>query len=72
MALTLQEMALDVDEPPSRFIVKESKFGLVDCSPPSALIPTIDISLLSSASPASDEESEKLRSALDSWGCFQV
>lgn len=65
---TVHEMFLDGDEPPPRYFVKESKFGLVETSPPSAPIPTIDISLLSS-----DEELEKLRSALiNSWGCFQV
>lgn len=65
---TVHEMSLAGDEPSPGYIVKEGKFGLVDSSPPSAPIPTIDISLLSS-----DEELEKLRSALvNSWGYFQV
>ncbi|KAL3535923.1 hypothetical protein ACH5RR_004384 [Cinchona calisaya] len=67
---TVHEMALDGDEPPPRYFVKQSKFGLIDASPPLASIPTIDISLLSSND---DEELEKLRSALiNSWGCFQA
>ncbi|CAI9100898.1 OLC1v1038087C1 [Oldenlandia corymbosa var. corymbosa] len=73
MALGLKnvhKMFLQGSKPPPRYIVKESKFGLVDRSPPLAPIPTINLSLLLSSSPAPDEELEKLRSALDSWGCF--
>ncbi|KAJ9141036.1 hypothetical protein P3X46_031619 [Hevea brasiliensis] len=59
----VQEMSIDGDEPPPRYIVKE----FPNPSPPSASIPVIDLSLLSSA-----EVLGKLKSALSSWGCFQV
>ena len=55
------------DNPPQEFFVKESAFGSVDSSPPMIPIPVIDLRLLSS-----ETELEKLRSALSSWGCFQV
>ncbi|KAA8535192.1 hypothetical protein F0562_030195 [Nyssa sinensis] len=73
LSKSAQEMFIDGDEPPPRYIVKESKFGSIDSSPLSAPIPIIDISLLASSSSfASDEELEKLKSALSSWGCFQA
>ncbi|XP_057514571.1 protein SRG1-like [Actinidia eriantha] len=73
LSKTAHEMSIDGDEPPPRYIVKESTFGSIDSSPPLIPIPIIDISLLSStSSPSSIEELEKLRSALSSWGCFQA
>lgn len=59
----VQEMSRDGDEPPPRYIVKQ----IPNSSPPSAPVPVIDLSQLSSP-----EELGKLRSALSSWGCFQV
>lgn len=70
LAKTAHEMAIDGDEPPPRYFINESTFGSIDASPPPLPIPTIDISLLSL--PSSGEEVEQLRSALSSWGCFQV
>ncbi|XP_059636585.1 protein SRG1-like [Cornus florida] len=68
-----QELFINGDEPPPRYIVKESNFGSIDSSPPLAPIPTIDVSLLlPSSSPSSIQELDKLRSALSSWGCFQA
>ncbi|KAL7189826.1 hypothetical protein ACSBR1_039461 [Camellia fascicularis] len=76
---TVQEMSKDGDEPPQNYIVRDNTlFGPIDTSPPLALIPVIDISLFLT-SPSSlhsslqeETELEKLRSALSSWGCFQV
>ncbi|KAF7147287.1 hypothetical protein RHSIM_Rhsim03G0252500 [Rhododendron simsii] len=84
MTLTLpksvQEMSIKADEPPQPFNVRDDvPFGPVDISPPSASIPTIDISLFSplpssleSSIQETEKELDKLRSALSSWGCFQV
>ncbi|POO01326.1 Oxoglutarate/iron-dependent dioxygenase [Trema orientale] len=62
-----QEIAINGDNPPQEFFVKESAFGSVDISPPTIPIPVIDASMLSS-----EGELEKLRSALTTWGCFQA
>ncbi|EXB85441.1 Protein SRG1 [Morus notabilis] len=64
---TSQEIAVNGNDPPPEFFVKESAFGPVGSSPPMIPIPVIDLSLLSS-----ETELEKLRSALTSWGCFQA
>ncbi|KAJ7979009.1 2-oxoglutarate (2OG) and Fe(II)-dependent oxygenase superfamily protein [Quillaja saponaria] len=64
---SVQEMAINGDEPPQEFIVKESKFGPKETSAISIPIPIIDVRLLSS-----EDELEKLRSALSSGGCFQA
>ncbi|KAK3039962.1 hypothetical protein RJ639_027152, partial [Escallonia herrerae] len=73
LAKTAHELSIDGDEPPPRYIVKDSPFGSIDASLPSAPVPVIDISLLSSASlVSSNEELETLISALSSWGCFQA
>lgn len=63
---SVQELSMDGDEPPSKYLVKGSSFGSKISSTPIP-IPIIDVSLLSS-----EEELEKLRSALSSAGCFQV
>ena len=76
---SVQEMSIDGDEPPQQYIVRDNNFGPIDTSPPLAPIPVIDISLFSS-SPSSlqsskeeeEKELERLRSALSTWGCFQV
>ncbi|PON68550.1 Oxoglutarate/iron-dependent dioxygenase [Parasponia andersonii] len=63
-----QEIAINGDNPPQKFFVKQSTaFGSVDISPPTIPIPVIDVGMLSSKS-----ELEKLRSALTTWGCFQA
>lgn len=64
----VMEMPINSQEPPGQFIVKETRFGSVDDSPPLASIPIVDLSQLFS----SEDELDKLRSALSSWGCFQV
>ncbi|CAL5360871.1 unnamed protein product [Camellia sinensis] len=67
---TAHEMSIDGDEPPPRYIVKESIFGSLHSSSsplPLIPIPVIDIALLSSP-----QQLHKLRSTLSSWGCFQA
>lgn len=66
LSKSVQELSMDGDEPPSEYLVKGSSFGSKISSTPIP-IPIIDVSLLSS-----EEELEKLRSALSSAGCFQV
>jgi len=63
---SVQEMSMDGDEPPSRYVVNGNSFGSKDSSVQFP-IPIIDVRLLSS-----EDELEKLRSALSSAGCFQV
>lgn len=63
---SIQEMSMDGAEPPSEYLVKENTFGSRDSSSLFS-IPIIDVSLLST-----ENELEKLRSALSSAGCFQV
>lgn len=77
-AKTAQQMAMDGDEPPPKYIVNNTtnytKFGALEISPPFAPVPIIDISCLLSSSKQDDQETElaKLRSALSTWGCFQA
>ncbi|XP_076908331.1 codeine O-demethylase-like [Bidens hawaiensis] len=69
------EMAMDRDQPPSRYIFNNTtKFGPLETSPPFAPVPVIDISRLYSSSKQGDQvtELDKLRIALTTWGCFQV
>ncbi|XP_071717328.1 protein LATERAL BRANCHING OXIDOREDUCTASE 1-like [Rutidosis leptorrhynchoides] len=74
LSKTVQEMAVDGDQPPSTYIVKEFKFGPLETSLPSAPIPIIDMSCFLSTSSMEVQEIEiaKLRSALTTWGCFQA
>lgn len=71
---SVQEISMKGDDPPRPFIVRNNVYGSVDTSPPLASIPTIDISIFSPQSSIQETEKEldKLRSALSSWGCFQV
>ncbi|XP_020228977.1 codeine O-demethylase [Cajanus cajan] len=63
---SVKEMSKDGDEPPSHYIVNGNSFGS-ETSSAQIPIPIIDVSLLSS-----EEELEKLRSALSTTGCFQA
>lgn len=69
----VQEMVLNGEEPPALYVCRD---GDVSKEVSSALssIPIIDVSLLSTSAPSTkkEEELEKLRSALCSWGCFQA
>lgn len=69
----VQEMVLNGEEPPPPYICRDDD-GTEDLSPLLNSIPIIDISLFSSSAPIrkQEEELEKLKSALCSWGCFQV
>ncbi|KAI3790323.1 hypothetical protein L2E82_03282 [Cichorium intybus] len=74
LSKTVQQMAIDGDEPPPTYTVKDHKFGALETSAPSAPIPIIDMTSFLSPSSPDQEESEliKLRSALTTWGCFQA
>lgn len=70
-----RQMSMDGDLPPPKYIANNNtKFGPVETSPPFAPVPIINISRLSSSSKQEDQQAElaKLRSALTTWGCFQV
>lgn len=69
----VQEMVLKGEEPPSLYICREGD-TTKDVSAALSSIPIIDLSLFSSSAPSSEQEEElqKLKSALLSWGCFQV
>ncbi|CAN1170890.1 Protein SRG1 [Linum perenne] len=57
-------------EPPAKFFQNEVMPGVADGSLPVIDVPKVDISLLSSSCPATAKaETEKLRSALLSYGC---
>ncbi|GMH16784.1 hypothetical protein Nepgr_018625 [Nepenthes gracilis] len=61
------------DVVPERYIHREiSGAGSFDATLPYMDCAPIDLQLLSSSSPNRQEELDKLRSALHSWGCFQV
>ena len=76
LAKSLQEMSMNGTEPPPQYFLKENSIKPMDSFLPSDPIPIIDISLFSSSSSLSskegEDELEKLKSALTSWGCFQV
>lgn len=59
-----QDISINSGDPPPLCTLKEN--------PPLVPIPVIDISLLSSEEGEEDDELEKLRTALTTWGCFQV
>lgn len=71
---TIMEMPTNTEQPPSDYIVKETKFGSIESSPPVGPFPVIDMSLFSQSSSQEQVELElhKLRSSLISTGCFQV
>ncbi|XP_057508502.1 protein SRG1-like [Actinidia eriantha] len=68
----LQELLIAGNNLPEKYIYKDSDYGVIDSSPPLTEIPVIDLSLLASSSPSGEDEVEKLKSALCSWGCFQA
>lgn len=63
---TVQELASKGEEIPEKFIHKDGDGGAPNA--PIMDVPVVDIALLGS----STEELDKLRSALNTWGCFQV
>ncbi|WRX33681.1 Non-hem dioxygenase N-terminal domain - like 10 [Theobroma cacao] len=78
LSKSVQEMSVDGDEPPSRYIVKDSFLGSADDpSPYLCPFPILDISHFSSPSSSFpktevDKVLQKLKSALSSSGCFQA
>lgn len=69
----VQELSLNGDEPPPRYIRKDKdQYAPVNDSISSG-IPVIDLRLLSSSSEeVKEQELAKLKSALSSWGFFQA
>lgn len=68
---TIEQLVTHGEQPSSGFIVKETKFGSIESSPPLGPFPVIDMSLFSSQEHVGTEL-EKLKSSLSSAGCFQV
>jgi hypothetical protein len=69
----VQEMVLNGEEPPPLYVCRDGD-ETEEVSSTLSSIPIIDVSLFSTSAPSSkqEEELEQLRSALCSWGCFQV
>ncbi|KAM1173306.1 hypothetical protein FF1_026039 [Malus domestica] len=71
---TVQEVLIQEEQVPEKYIhkVEDGGVSVPDASPPQLLdVPVIDLALLAASSITADEY-EKLRSALDTLGCFQV
>jgi hypothetical protein len=68
---SVQEMALNGEEPPVKYFCKGNDVGVLDASVPLIDIPVVDLGLLTSPS-TSAQELEKFHLAASSWGCFQV
>ncbi|PUZ61957.1 hypothetical protein GQ55_4G319800 [Panicum hallii var. hallii] len=74
MPSTVQELAANVQEPPSRYLLPEEERlsdQLAGAEMPEA-VPTIDLRRLLASDDGAGEEAAKLRSALQSWGIFLV
>ncbi|PUZ61953.1 hypothetical protein GQ55_4G319400 [Panicum hallii var. hallii] len=72
MPSTVQELAANVQEPPSRYLLPEEERlsdQLAGAEMPEA-VPTIDLRRLLASDDGAGEEAAKLRSALQSWGFF--
>ena len=68
----VQELVINGGQPPDNYVYKNSTGGVPDVHTPLTEIPVIDLGNLKSSATTVEEELEKLRSALSSWGCFQV
>ncbi|KAH8506419.1 hypothetical protein H0E87_013296 [Populus deltoides] len=68
---SVQEMALNGEQPPVKYFCKGNDVGVLDASVPLIDIPVVDLGLLASPS-TSAQELEKFHLAVSSWGCFQV
>ncbi|XP_047339627.1 protein SRG1-like [Impatiens glandulifera] len=72
---SVKEMSINGDNPPSLYLLTETKFGSINASAPMAQIPIINLSLFSessSSSPTESNELNNLKESLTSWGCFQL
>eukprot|EP00262_Sarcandra_glabra_P003968 TRINITY_DN148_c0_g1_i1.p1 TRINITY_DN148_c0_g1~~TRINITY_DN148_c0_g1_i1.p1 ORF type:complete len:160 (+),score=30.95 TRINITY_DN148_c0_g1_i1:157-636(+) len=68
----VQELSKPDDELPLRFIRHEPDKPTKEASPLPSTIPVIDLRLLGDESKEKEEEMEKFRGALQSWGFFQI
>ena len=68
----VQELSKTDDELPLRFIRHEPDKPTKEASPLPSTIPVIDLRLLGDESEEKEEEMEKFRGALQSWGFFQA
>ncbi|KAM3194910.1 hypothetical protein ACQJBY_071135 [Aegilops geniculata] len=69
---SVQQLAANMQEPPSQYLLREQELlgaHLAGAEMPEP-VPTIDLGLLSASN--DPEEAAKLRSALQTWGFFQV
>ncbi|KAK0607309.1 hypothetical protein LWI29_012965 [Acer saccharum] len=75
---SVDQMSRSGEEPPPEYIVKDSKFGSIETSPPLGPFPVVDLTVFSHSSSSSssqdlEQELAKLRSSLSSaGGCFQA
>ncbi|KAH7574357.1 hypothetical protein JRO89_XS03G0286000 [Xanthoceras sorbifolium] len=74
---SVDDMSIKGEEPPPEYIVKDTKFGSIESSPPLGPFPVVDVSVFSESSSSSNQDLEqelaKLRSSLSSaGGCFQA
>lgn len=67
-----QQLVINGEQVLEKYIHRNTADGPIDASFPVKEIPIIDLGLLTSSSPTGEAELWKLRSALSSWGCFQV
>ena len=72
LSKSVQELVINGGQPPDNYVYKNSTGGVADGHTPLNEIPVIDLGVLQSSATTVAEELEKLRSALSSWGCFQV
>ncbi|XP_058188433.1 protein SRG1-like [Rhododendron vialii] len=71
----VQEMALNGEQPPAPYVSRYDYDATEDDSSTVSAIPIIDLGILSSSEASTEEYEEelmKLKSALQSWGCFQA
>ncbi|KAM3714196.1 hypothetical protein ACJW31_01G313900 [Castanea mollissima] len=72
LSQSVQELVINGGQPPDNYVYKNSTGGVPDVHTPLNEIPVIDLGNLKSSATTVEEELEKLRSALSSWGCFQA
>ncbi|GKV28160.1 hypothetical protein SLEP1_g37246 [Rubroshorea leprosula] len=72
LAKRVQDMVINGEEPTSLFMSRNDTKEAQDIPSHLSPIPIIDLSSFSSSTSTSEEELQKLKSALCSWGCFQA
>ncbi|XP_052180556.1 protein SRG1-like [Diospyros lotus] len=71
----VQELVLGGDEPPALYYSIRDDDATEDDSSSGSSVPVVDLGILSSSAASAQEyedELQKLKSALHSWGCFQA